>query len=246
MIKLIASDLDGTLLHNGAQKLTPRAIELIHELTQKGVHFVAASGRQYDNERRLFSEIKDEISYIADDLACRIIDEVKKSPNFDILISREDACLIEDHHEAFVNHIVNVMQNTTKIVDDLSKIEGPFLKIAICNMIDDTKVIMQYLEHLQEMFGAEIKVVTSGNIWIDFIAPGTNKGAALSNLMKLFHVKPKECMAFGDQQNDLEMLELVGHSYAMSNSAPGVSYYADEVTDSVEDVLEDVLASLDK
>ena len=175
-----------------------------------------------------------------------IIDEVKKSPNFDILISREDACLIEDHHEAFVNHIVNVMQNTTKIVDDLSKIEGPFLKIAICNMIDDTKVIMQYLEHLQEMFGAEIKVVTSGNIWIDFIAPGTNKGAALSNLMKLFHVKPKECMAFGDQQNDLEMLELVGHSYAMSNSAPGVSYYADEVTDSVEDVLEDVLASLDK
>lgn len=261
MIKLIASDLDGTLLHNGAQKLTPRAIELIHELTQKGVHFVTASGRQYDNERRLFSEIKDEISYIgengsicihqgkvisrgiiADDLACRIIDEVKKSPNFDILISREDACLIEDNHEAFVNHIVNVMQNTTKIVDDLSKIEGPFLKIAICNMIDDTKVIMQYLEHLQEMFGAEIKVVTSGNIWIDFIAPGTNKGAALSNLMKLFHVKPEECMAFGDQYNDLEMLELVGHSYAMSNSAPGVSYYADEVTDSVEDVL----ASLDK
>lgn len=194
MIKLIASDLDGTLLHNGAQKLTPRAIELIHELTQKGIHFVAASGRQYDNERRLFSEIKDEISYIgengsicihqgkvisrgiiADDLACRIIDEVKKSPNFDILISREDACLIEDNHEAFVNHIVNVMQNTTKIVDDLSKIEGPFLKIAIC-----------------------------------------------------------------------KMLELVGHSYAMSNSAPGVSYYADEVTDSVEDVLEDVLASLNK
>ena len=66
MIKLIASDLDGTLLHNGAQKLTPRAIELIHELTQKGVHFVAASGRQYDNERRLFSEIKDEISYIGE------------------------------------------------------------------------------------------------------------------------------------------------------------------------------------
>ena len=151
-----------------------------------------------------------------------------------------------ENHEAFVNHIVNVMQNTTKIVDDLSKIEGPFLKIAICNMIDDTKVIMQYLEHLQEMFGAEIKVVTSGNIWIDFIAPGTNKGAALSNLMKLFHVKPEECMAFGDQYNDLEMLELVGHSYAMSNSAPGVSYYADEVTDSVEDVLEDVLASLYK
>ena len=57
MIKLIASDLDGTLLHNGAQKLTPRAIELIHELTQKGVHFVAASGRQYPALARLFEPV---------------------------------------------------------------------------------------------------------------------------------------------------------------------------------------------
>ena len=56
MIKLIASDLDGTLLQNEAQELTPRAIELIRALTQKGVHFVAASGRQYANERLLFHE----------------------------------------------------------------------------------------------------------------------------------------------------------------------------------------------
>ena len=96
MIKLIASDLDGTLLQNEAQELTPRAIELIRALTQKGVHFVAASGRQYANERLLFHEIKDDISYIAengslcihqgkvisrglieDDLAYRILRELK-------------------------------------------------------------------------------------------------------------------------------------------------------------------------
>ena len=99
MIKLIASDLDGTLLQNEAQELTPRAIELIRALTQKGVHFVAASGRQYANERLLFHEIKDDISYIAengslcihqgkvisrglieDDLAYRILRELKKEP----------------------------------------------------------------------------------------------------------------------------------------------------------------------
>ena len=49
-----------------AQKLTDRAVRLIHELTLRGVHFVAASGRQYDNERRLFDAIKDEISYIGE------------------------------------------------------------------------------------------------------------------------------------------------------------------------------------
>ena len=95
------------------------------------------------------------------------------------------------------------------------------------------------------MFGAEIKVVTSGNIWIDFIAPGTNKGTALRHLLELFDIRPEECIAFGDQYNDIEMLELVGQSYAMSNAAPGISYYADYVTDSVEDVLEDILAGLD-
>ena len=50
MIKLIASDLDGTLLQNGAQELTPRAIDLVRKLTEKGIYFVAASGRQYANE----------------------------------------------------------------------------------------------------------------------------------------------------------------------------------------------------
>ena len=47
MIKMIASDLDGTLLQNGAQHLTPRAVVLIRRLTRKGLHFVAASGRPH-------------------------------------------------------------------------------------------------------------------------------------------------------------------------------------------------------
>ena len=128
MIKLIASDLDGTLLQNEAQELTPRAIELIRALTQKGVHFVAASGRQYANERLLFHEIKDDISYIAengslcihqgkvisrglieDDLAYRILRELKKEPGFEIVVSREDTCLIENNNSQFANHIVNVI-----------------------------------------------------------------------------------------------------------------------------------------
>lgn len=261
MIKLIASDLDGTLLKNGAQELTPRALELIHELTKKGVHFVAASGRQYDNERRLFEPIRDEISYIAengslcihqgeviargvipDDLAYRIIDEIKKKPGYEILISREDACFIENNNADFVNHIINVMQNTTKIVDDARTVKGPFLKLATA--CTDSHDVSGYLRCLQDMFSPRLKVVTSGNIWIDFIVPGYNKGTALARLMELFQVKPEECMAFGDQYNDVEMLELVGQGYAMSNAAPGIAGHAAYVTDSVEEVLEDVLAGL--
>ena len=102
----------------------------------------------------------------------------------------------------------------------------------------------RYLLVLNDKFGAEIKVVTSGNIWIDFIAPDANKGTALSALLNTLHIRPEECMAFGDQYNDVEMLKLAGTSYAMSGAAPGISRYASHVTDSVEDVLEDLLGRL--
>lgn len=261
MIKLIASDLDGTLLHNGAQELSPYTIDLIHRITQKGIRFIAASGRQYDNERRLFGEIRDEISYIAengslcvhngevisrgiipDDLAYRIMHEIRKEPGYEIVASREDTCLIEGNDPAFTDHIVNVMRNTTEIVDDITKVSGPFLKLAVANMT--AQDLIPYLKRLQDMFSPAIKVVTSGNIWIDFIVPGYNKGTALRKMMDLFSVKPEECMAFGDQYNDIEMLETAGHSYAMANAAPGVEKHAKNVTASVEEVLEKILAGL--
>ena len=66
MIKLIASDLDGTLLQNGAQELDPLIFDQIRELKEMGIHFVAASGRQYPNLQRLFAPVQDEISYIAE------------------------------------------------------------------------------------------------------------------------------------------------------------------------------------
>ncbi len=264
MIKLVASDLDGTLLQGEAQELTPRALKLISKLSDCGIHFVSASGRQYDNQKRLFAPIKDKISFIAengsicvhqgkvvsrstidDTLASRILCEIKKQKHFEVVVSRDDCCFIENNVPEFVNHIVNIMQNTTQIVDDVRNVEGPILKIAICSMQDNPHTINQYLKYLQDMFGSEIKIVTSGNIWIDFLAPGSNKGTALRHLMDLFHVKPEECMAFGDQYNDVEMLQLAGTSYSMSNAAPGISCYSTYVTDSVEDVLEDLLAQVE-
>ena len=62
--------------------------------------------------------------------------------------------------------------------------------------------------------------------------------------MELFGVRPEECIAFGDQYNDVEMLEAAGISYAMANAVPGIAEHADYVTDSVEDVLEEILRSL--
>ncbi len=265
MIKLIASDLDGTLLHGGEQSLSPRTLSLIRRLTEKGIRFIAASGRQYDNERRLFADIQDHISYIAengalcahngqilfrqlldDSLRLRIIEEIKKTPNFDILLSRENASVIEGTNPAFVDHIRNVMKNTTEVVDDIAKAEGPFIKIAVANLSDGPQALQNYLQHLQDMFAPEIHAVTSGNIWIDFIPPGINKGTALQTFLDFFGISADECIAMGDQQNDIEMLELAGTSYAVSGAAPGVSDHASHTVPFAEDVLEQLLDELEQ
>ena len=65
-VRLIASDLDGTLLLNGAQTLRPETCGLIEQLMARGIVFVAASGRQLANLRRLFAPIADKIGFLCE------------------------------------------------------------------------------------------------------------------------------------------------------------------------------------
>ena len=57
MIKLVASDLDGTLLLHKAQSLPEEIFSLIRQLEELGIMFVAASGRQYPNMTKLFAPV---------------------------------------------------------------------------------------------------------------------------------------------------------------------------------------------
>ena len=72
MIKLIASDLDGTLLLNKAQTLPDDLFPLIRELNELGIRFVAASGRQYPNMKRLFAPVASDISFICENGALAV------------------------------------------------------------------------------------------------------------------------------------------------------------------------------
>ena len=64
--EIIACDLDGTLLLGGAQTLREDTCSLIRELSSRGIMFFAATGRQYDNIRRLFRGAEDIIGYLCE------------------------------------------------------------------------------------------------------------------------------------------------------------------------------------
>ncbi len=256
MIKLIVSDLDGTILRNGAQQLPDGFLELILKLKEKGIAFAVASGRQYQNIQRMFAPIKDDISYIAEngslcvynnnvifrglierELGLNIMQEMQKRPELNILLSCEQTHYIENKNPTFINRIQNIVKNDVVVTDNILAVKDPFLKLAAY----DPRGNSYYAPVFQELFGNRLNVVTSGTGWFDFIAPNANKGIGLTLLLKHMNLSKEECIAFGDEYNDIEMLQAAGTSYAMESCAPGVEQYASNRTDSVEKILQSIL-----
>ena len=66
MIKLIATDIDGTLLKEGTDQINPEMYEVIVKLKQQGVIFAAASVRTYSSLRRLFDPVANDMIFIAE------------------------------------------------------------------------------------------------------------------------------------------------------------------------------------
>ena len=257
MIQFIASDIDGTLLQNNAGELNPRVFELIRQLKEHGIRFAAASGRQYRGIRTLFGPVCDEISYIAENgslclhdkkvlsrglierkLGLRIFNKVKEFGDCECMLSCESKIYTDSKNEEFISMLINDLKYDVGIVDDLRDIQEDYLKIALHRTVEPKAMELSFKEH----FLNDIKVVSSGDYWVDFIAPNANKATGLASVLEYFQISPENCVAFGDQYNDVEMLQYAGTSYAMSGAAPGISYYSTYVTDSVEEVLEDILA----
>ena len=77
-------------------------------------------------------------------------------------------------------------------------------------------------------FDGRVRAVSSGYGCIDILQAGIHKAWGLEELLKRWDLKPEQIMAFGDSENDIEMLELAGIAYAMENaeeSVKEVSYY---------------------
>lgn len=256
MIQYIATDLDGTLIPYGTTEPSPEVYDIILKLKEKGIRFIAASGRQYQSMRRMFEPVKDEISYICEngslciheqqtisrgvidrELGLRIFQAAHEYGDCHILLSCESRHYTDSKDPQFVDYMRNVIRNDIEAVDDLRNVHEPFLKLAVADY-DGTDRLAPYL---QERFSSEIRTVTAGEIWVDFLAPDTDKGSALKILLDHLNIPIQNGIAFGDQYNDTQMLEYAGKSYAMTTAAPGVSDYADAVTDSVIRVLREYL-----
>lgn len=239
-VKLVVSDMDGTLL-NPKSEVSPRFFSLFNELTKRNIHFVAASGRQYQSILEKLHIIKDDISIIAENGSMmkhnnkehilltlteqnilNAIKTLRELENTFIVLCGRKSAYIETTNEKFVSLFSNYYSEY-KIVEDLTKVKNDdFLKIAVYHFESSETHILPYISELKN----HMQVIVSGKNWLDISHAQANKAYALSLLQEQLGITKEETMVFGDYNNDLEMLELAHFSYAMKNAHEAVKKIA--------------------
>lgn len=255
MIRLIASDIDGTLLQGGERALSEELFGLIRQLHDKGIRFIPASGRQYLNLRSLFAPVADELIYLCEngalvmeqdrllsktalerDAGLELIRQIEGFGPLEALVSGERTCYVSTRRPDYVEHIRYFVGNHTTALENLSEIAEPFLKISAWCPDGVTPEIERFFE---SRWADRFSIAVAGECWLDFTL--ANKGTGLRAVAERLGVAPGEIAAFGDNFNDLPMMRFAGVSYAMEGAAPGVKAQATHTCRRVEEVLKSFL-----
>lgn len=241
MIKLIASDMDGTLL-NDRKELPQDFFEVLDRLEQRGIKFTVASGRTYDAVAHLFpEEYRSKLDFICDNGA-NVIHEGKQvslTPldrnTFEQLVKACDeigglrvlVCASKgtyhlDADPEFSAEIARFYKNHFPC-DNLLDIDDTIYKLAVCDPQGTEKRAKPAIDAI---FGDRLNVQVSGPIWMDVMGAGVSKGSALKNLSEILGIDRADTMAFGDFSNDADMLRYAGWSFAMENGHQDVKKIA--------------------
>ena len=136
--------------------------------------------------------------------------------------------------------MIEEVKNQCKIIKSFDEITEPCMKVAVYEKEGMTEESIRYW---RERFKDRCTVVTSGFAWVDFVPFTTNKAKGIRKYQELLGIGPDECMVFGDEYNDIEMMKSVKYSFAMKHAKPGVKAVASYETEKVEPVLRRLIAA---
>lgn len=243
MIKLIASDVDGTLIKDSTPDLYPEMADTIRKLKEKGILFCAASGRQYGSLRNVFRDVADDIAYIAENGAhIRYQNrDISVTPmkrehiegimamlrpyygECETIVSTVKGSLVESRNESFLDLITYGYHNTFRRVDDVLAGDEEIIKIAVYKK-DSIRSLGEGLFIPQ--WTDKVKACMAGEEWVDFMDSSVDKGNGLKFLEDYLGIGREETMAFGDNDNDIGMMRCAGQSYAVDTAVEEVKQAA--------------------
>ena len=249
MIKLVATDMDGTLLNS--RKEVPQEFEP-WVLAHPGIKTVIASGRQYFTLEKDFLPIRDKLIFVAENgglvydhqqVVYRNTMEKRDLRNClallktvpyatPILCGETGAFVVPDGSQELLDNASMYYEKLDRVGDLLPLTDRmDFVKIAVFFSGKHAEEMYPRLDHL----GPNVVSVLSGDSWVDLQNKTVNKGVAIQAIQKRYNIKPEECAAFGDYLNDYQMLQVCGESYCMKNGHEDLKKIAKHVTEYTND-----------
>ena len=252
-IKVIATDMDGTLLDPKGQLDLPRLEKILDKLDQRGIRFVIATGNEVHRMRQLLGHLAERVVLVVANGA-RIFEnnELIQSQTWDdAMVDKalghfkgrecQDQFVITAMNGGFVKtgtvfteldkfmtpEMIEKLYQRMQFVDEFdSSLFGGVLKMS---MVVGEERLDSILQEINDLFDGHVRAVSSGYGCIDILQDGIHKAWGLVELLKRWNLKPEQIMAFGDSENDIEMLELAGISFAMENAEEAVKEIATKV-----------------
>jgi len=252
-IKVIATDMDGTLLDPKGQLDLPRLEKILDKLDQRGIRFVIATGNEIHRMRQLLEHLVERVVLVVANgarifendklLQAQTWDDAMVDRALDHFKGREcqDQFVVTGMNGGFVKEgtvfteldkfmtpeMIEKLYRRMRFVDEFdSSLFGGVLKMSIVVGEERSDAVLQEINNL---FDGHVRAVSSGYGCIDILQDGIHKAWGLEELLKRWNLKPEQIMAFGDSENDIEMLELAGISYAMENAEESVKEVATKV-----------------
>ncbi|MCK9287769.1 MAG: Cof-type HAD-IIB family hydrolase [Sphaerochaetaceae bacterium] len=250
-IKAVAFDLDGTLLTSD-KHVAPSSIKAISRLRDMGILPVVATGRNVALARHLIIQAGIPTPLINCNGACIYdwdhdtdllhITLNEKASLAALEFARQSSCHLHvfmDHEIYFeedgkyADFLEPISTEIGKVVDFSTFFNHPrFTKAMYIGRMEETLPVRRLFE---QHFGDTLSLVYSHPEFFEVMPKEATKGAALATLMETYGISSQETMAFGDSENDIEMLQWVGHPVAMANASDQVKALFDNQAPSNDD-----------
>ena len=246
---LAAVDLDDTLL--GPDKRISRAnYDAVHRLVEAGITVVLASGRRHENMRRFYRELDLTSGWVVSCNGAMARSEVTGETLWEqrlpqpmvraILADGEAFGVTQNFYHADGNLYVNASNEWTAMyvsrtnseltaVSDISTLaDDPALKIIWITAAENA---LELGAKMREKHGdTTLHIVITDPEYLEFMAQGVNKATGLGYVAERLGISASECIAFGDGNNDVEMLEWAGLGVAMPHARLAAQKAADAVS----------------
>ncbi|KPQ23165.1 MAG: HAD-superfamily hydrolase, subfamily IIB [Halomonas sp. HL-48] len=234
--RLIVSDLDGTLLGSD-HRLHDETVDVLRQLHDQGHHVALASGRHY-HDMKVFRDqlaipahlISTNGAYVHDPddalLAANHLEPehaktligLPRPPQVRLNLYRESGW----HIDSEAPHLLSLHASTGFGYEVVPPAQMDANGVGKVLYLGDPNALKQLEAQAQEAHGDNLHITYSTIDSLEIMAGGVNKGVALSSLLERLGLTPADCLAFGDNLNDTEMLSLAGEAQVMANAHPAL------------------------